>query len=225
MSCAEFELLIVSDDPADRERAARHALECELCAATLAAHDRLSERAFEWREAVRAPRGLERRVRRALAEEPVPLIQRQEAETAAAGSWRRWRMPAALAASLLVGLALGWLPFRSEPAPELAGRLLVVEALEEAKAAEREHARAIARLEQAAAPLLGRARDPETRSADARRLLAYADRLAFLDSTIAEVAAFVDENPGHSHSRVTLLAAYKEKTEILREVLALGETS
>jgi hypothetical protein len=53
------------------------------------------------------------------------------------------------------------------------------------------------------------------------------DRLTHLDSVIAEVQSFLDENPGHARGHTVLLAAYREKDQLLREILELspGETS
>jgi hypothetical protein len=108
-------------------------------------------------------------------------------------------------------------------APAEASRLLVAQALAEAVEAEREHARAIARLEQAAAPILGRASDPSLTASRAAILLAYRDRLAHLDGTIAEIESFLEGNQSHSGGRTVLLAAYTEKTEVLSQIIALEE--
>ena len=58
-------------------------------------------------------------------------------------------------------------------------------------------------------------------------LLTYRDRLANLDAVIAEVHGFLGESPGHSGGHTVLLAAYKEKSEVLQEIidLQLGEIS
>jgi hypothetical protein len=49
------------------------------------------------------------------------------------------------------------------------------------------------------------------------------NRLRFLDQTIAEIQSYLHDNPAHSGARTTLLAAYTEKTEVLRDVVALEE--
>lgn len=242
MTCREFEIQIVSDDPIERERGSRHAAGCEACAATLSAHQRLSERAAAWRRDEQPPIELEQRVRQALVDATpariAPSASQESADSTRRPEWlrraphkaprawtRNWMAPALLAASLLIALTIGWHLLAREGAPEVTRRLLAVEALGEARAAERLHARAIARLERAAAPLLARAGDPQVGRNDTGKLLAYADRLAFLDSTIEQVRAYIDENPTHPHSRVTLLAAYREKTEILSEILELETAS
>ncbi len=141
-------------------------------------------------------------------------------------AWPRpvWAAAGALAALLVIGsmLALRTLLLAPE-APLQAERLLVADALREAEAAEREHARAIAQLEQIAAPILARATDPELPGAQAARLMAFGNRLRFLNETIAEIDDFLNQNTGHAGGRTTLLAAYREKTEVLREVIALNE--
>jgi hypothetical protein len=101
------------------------------------------------------------------------------------------------AAALAMALAGGflWELQRRTAGPlSSSGSILAWRALAEAEDAERQHARAIARLEEAAAPLLDRAGDPALPAKDAARLLAYRDRLRYLDSTIAEVSR-TDENP------------------------------
>ena len=121
-------------------------------------------------------------------------------------------------AALLVARTAPW-----AQAPQEATRLLVAEALKDAERAERDHARAIARLEQAAAPILAQSEEPSLAASKAAVLIAYRDRLAYLDSTIAEVEGFLDNNPSHSGGRTVLLAAYTEKTEVLSQVIALEE--
>jgi hypothetical protein len=101
-----------------------------------------------------------------------------------------------------------------------SGSILASRALDEAEDAERQHARAIAKLEEAAMPMLERAGDPALPAKDAQRLLAYRNRLRYLDSTIAEVKSYLDENPYQAKARSVLLASYVEKTEILREVVS-----
>ena len=224
MSCGLFDLLIVSDDPADRERAREHARDCPRCAAIALGHERLGRETATWREETEPPADLEAKVMAALdgqARSADDLASRRRPRTPL-----RSPVALALAATLVAGIGLGLLLAGLQPrGPETAERLLVAEALEAAEAAEDLHARAIARLEQAAAPILARAGDPSIPSRDAAILLAYRDRLAFLDTTIAEVREFVDGNPGNAGARTVLLAAYKEKTEVLREVVALEVTS
>lgn len=228
MNCRDFELLSISDDAAERESAARHAAACTTCAATLVAHERLLDEAAAWRDGATAPPELEARVRRSLERTGVEIAQaRGSSGKLLPGRWLTSRLAvrAALAASLVTALAVGWSLVSGPTAPEHTRRLLAAEALEAAETAEREHARAIARLEVAAAPYLALASHAETDPEEVGRLLALADQLAFLDSTIEQVSAFVQENSTHPQARVTLLAAYREKTAILSEILALETRS
>ena len=129
-------------------------------------------------------------------------------------------LAAAAGLILSAGLLLRSEIFRDAVTPP-SGPLLVERALRDAEAAEAAHARAIAQLELAAAPMLARVGDPALPPREAALLLSYRDRLRFLDRTVAEVGGFLAENPSHAKARTVLLAAYFEKTEVLREVLAL----
>lgn len=231
MTCGIFDLLIVSDDPDDRNRAREHARECDRCSAILEGQSSLAHLAETWKEDAVPPEGLEGRVMNAIDRAaasghaaPAPVVVRMEERRRSAK--KRPSLGLGLAAMLLLGVGIGIFIARLGPhGPEIADRLLVEEALEAAETAEELHARAIARLEQAADPVLARAAEPGTAARDAAILLAYQDRLAFLDSTIVEVREFIDINPGNAGARTVLLAAYKEKTEVLREVVALEVTS
>ena len=141
-------------------------------------------------------------------------------------AWPRpvWAAAGALAAMLAIGSMMTIrATFFIPAAPQQAQRLLVADALRDAEAAEHEHARAIARLEGIAGPILAQADDPELSGARAARLLALGNRLRFLDQTIAEINGFLEQNTGHPGARTTLLAAYTEKTDVLREVIAFDE--
>jgi hypothetical protein len=141
-------------------------------------------------------------------------------------AWPRpvWAGAGALAAMLAIGSMLTIrATFFIPAAPQQAERLLVADALRDAEAAEREHARAIARLEEIAGPILAKADDPELSGTRAARLMALGNRLRFLDQTIAEINDFLEQNTGHPGARTTLLAAYTEKTDVLRDVIAFDE--
>ena len=66
MSCGQFDLWIVSDDPADRERALIHAAGCPRCGEIARGQEWLAGEAVGWREDVEAPAELEDRIRLAL---------------------------------------------------------------------------------------------------------------------------------------------------------------
>lgn len=134
-----------------------------------------------------------------------------------------WAAAGAVATALVIGTLLMVRVTAVAPGPSRADRLLVAAALREAETAEREHARAIARLQELAAPVLARVRDPQLSGEHAAHLMALAERLRFLDATIAEIDGFLQNNPSHSGARTSLLAAYSEKTAVLRDVIALDE--
>ncbi|MGD8331320.1 MAG: hypothetical protein PVJ49_17950 [Acidobacteriota bacterium] len=192
----------------------------------------------QWKAATPAPPdGLEQRILRAVrAEHEATRGATTQVTDNSARSRRapRWFMPAAwpapawaavgaLATLLLVAALFAVRSATAPPAPLQAERLLVADALRDAEAAEREHARAIARLQETAQPTLALASDPRLPGEQAARLMMLSNRLRFLDQTIAEIQTFVRENPAHPGARTTLLAAYNEKTEVLRDVIALAE--
>lgn len=229
--CRDFARLLVADDPAEQARAREHAAGCAECAVRLRDYAALDAAAARWRAAAPAPPAeLEARIRRSLATTPAPVAARRAPAPVLPFAPRPVPAPslggrvapwlAAVAGIVLAaGLLLRSQLFERPAAPPSA--LLVEQALREAEVAEAAHARAIAQLEQAAAPVLARAEDPALPPREAAMLLAYRDRLRFLDRTVAEVDAFLAENPNHAKARTVLLAAYVEKTEVLREVLAL----
>jgi hypothetical protein len=137
------------------------------------------------------------------------------------------RLPAwaALAAAAAFAVAVLGLSFRGPDPGTASGRknLLVADALAAAEEAEHAHAAAIAQLATAAEPVLARSSDPATPPRDAALLLAYRDRLRYLDRTIEEIQGHLARNEGNPTARALLLAAYTEKTDVLRDVLALGE--
>jgi hypothetical protein len=229
LNCTGFALLLASDEPRDRAAAAAHAAGCGACADRLRFQDRLAGEAAAWREvSAILPPALEGRVlaaaRRARAAAPAPpvrsLVPRPRRRVP--GRLPVW---AALAAAAVFCFAMLGLSLRG-PAPGTSsgGRiLLVADALAAAEEAEHAHAAAIALLASAAEPVLARSSDPATPPRDAALLLAYRDRLRYLDRTIREIQGHLAHNAGNPTARALLLAAYSEKTDVLREVLALGE--
>jgi hypothetical protein len=223
VNCADLELALASDDPRDRAAATAHAAGCADCASRLRFERLLAGEAAAWRAAAAvSPPELEQRVLAAAR-------RARPARGIAPRSPRRapGRLPfwAALAAAAAFGFAVLGLSFRG-PAPGTAtgGKILVVaDALAAAEEAEHAHAAAIAKLAAAAEPVLARSSDPATPPRDAALLLSYRDRLRYLDRTIQEIRGHLALNEGNPTARALLLAAYTEKTDVLREVLALGE--
>ncbi|NKB90412.1 MAG: hypothetical protein GKS06_19575 [Acidobacteria bacterium] len=211
--------LLASDDPAGHRRAAQMAAHDPTLQAELDAHDRLLAIAESWRESTVAPQHLRARVL-AGVEAPAATVLTGRFRNA-----RRWVSGLAAAASIVLAIVFLQQIVPSPDVISVRGRLLINDALTEASEAEARHAAAIAKLERVAAPILQRATDPSTDAANAAILLAYRDRLAAIDTAIAEVRGYLEDNPGLASARTVLLAAYIDKTLVLEEVLGTDETS
>lgn len=226
MSCSRFELWAVSDDPAELQLAAEHADGCDACGEIWRGQRGLQRQVEAWGGPIEAPSRLEADVRDRIGgalrntARVIPLEARRPRSRSPLLLW------GSLAASLVVGAGLAFVGFGSRQSlPQTAERLLVSQALSGVETAEREHARAIQKLEQAAVPVLAEANDPATPPQRAAKLFAFRDRLAFLDTTIDDVRGFIVTNPGNAGARALLLSAFQEKTDVLRQVLALEERS
>ena len=187
----------------------------------------MQDRVTFWRESAEAPDHLEARIRRALAAVEIDLESRPvETMSSESGTRLRSWLWLALAASFLVGIGLGIfkLPARSE-GPQETRVLLAATDLKIAKAEERAQVRVISDLETQADRILDGASESGLATHKAARLMEYRTRIANLDVTIDDVRSFVDQNPGHPRARTLLMEAYKQKKQILREVLALEERS
>ena len=224
MDCRQFELAWVSDDHDERQAAERHAEGCPRCAETVREDRELLQAVVDWKESATGPNDeLGRRIAATLAEEG--LIESNSARTAPGRTSRKiattWAWIAAAAVIILGVTALVQRPWIE------TGGDTYQEAVRQVEQAQHDYAKAIAGLERQAGDVLARADNPALDSQDAALLLNYRDRLTHLDSVIAEVRSFLDENPGHARGHTVLLAAYEEKNQLLREILELstGETS
>lgn len=226
MNCEELHRLSVSDEPADQQTLVRHASECTQCAALIDADRRLAAAVEVWKAASPAPRDhLEGRILAAARDHAADNVAAFPSRPAAVkpvlhpGHWRWALAAAAVLAGMVFALALV-----QQLGPSDRG---LPQAVREVRKAERAYTRAIAALEQQAATSLAHLEDPALSGEDAAILLTYRDRLANLDAVIAEVHGFLGESPGHSGGHTVLLAAYKEKSEVLQEIidLQLGESS
>lgn len=226
--CRDFRKGIVSDDPGERERALEHAASCPACSAVVEGQRALARRVEAWVDATPAPpEGAEERllaaVRRQAREASPAATSSRERSADVVPFRRRLAWVALAAAAALVALVVAPRLLAPTPAPAQARRLMAADALAEALEAEQAHARAIARLERAVTPILATASSPDLPARYASLLLTYQDRLDHLDRTIADVRAFLDDNPGHASGRTLLLAAYADKTRVLQEVIELEE--
>ena len=206
MNCEQFREAIVGDEPEERAAAEAHAEGCPTCADLLSEHDALADEVAVWAASTASPPAeLEHRIGAAI-----------EGRTPSFG----WL---AAAATILLGLWLGWqiLPVGGP------GLSPMEQAMLEADRSRENYIRAVAELERQAAPILARAADQNLAPERAALLLRYGDRLQRLDSVIAEVQGFLEENPGHAGGDTVLLAAFQEKQQVLGELLELqlGESS
>ena len=217
MNCEQFALALVDDDAPDDRELSRHAEQCSACALLLDEEQRLLRTVQEWKTSTPAPAlSLERRIAAALeAEREAPgAIGRAPRTTAKRGRGLRWLAAAAVLLLAFAGLSVV-LRRSAAPVDPLA------QAVAEVERAEQDYLQALARLEVEAAGVLARAEDMGLQSDQAALLASYRDRLIHLDAVLDDVRGFLEDNPGHAGGHTVLLAAYKEKAEVLREVLQL----
>lgn len=222
--------LLCSDNPDDHQRARQLAQGRDELLEVLNAQDKFMASIALWKTEARAPEALRERI---LA----PIRADEAARTgpargAAVGREARprlkwnlvsWQGALAAAATMVVVLFAARAATFAPVVVSTSGRLVVADALAAAHDAEQRHAAAIAELQRAAEPILNRANDPRTSGAEAALLLAYRDRLSAIDTAIAEVNSYLDDNPGLASARTVLLAAYIDKTRILEEILGRNE--
>ena len=197
--CNQIDDLLFDGSPLAMETAARHAAECDVCAATLASWNDLSVTAKSlhttWENDTLWPR-IERAIR-AERKRPAP----------------RWLRQAVAAAVLLVALGAPLFYTMRVQTREAAfdQTLIRVSALDEVERAERDHIRAIENLEKVAEGKLEDAESP--------LMISYKEKLMLLDDAIAECEANIDSNRQNAHLRRQLLAMYSEKQQTLQDVL------
>jgi len=228
MSCEAFRIHVVSDDPREILAAEEHAAVCPECARILAGQERLRAATEKMAQLETGPpEHLEVSIRKAIHAEGGTSVQFSTRLPVERGRRRpRALLWWALAASFLLGIGLGVFQIPTgQTAPETTRRLLTATDLQIAAAEEESQLQSIQRLEIEAAPILARVSDISLASHRAGRLLEYRNQIATLDATIGEVRRFVERNPGHPRARAMLLDAYRQKKEILREVVALEERS
>ena len=198
INCNQLDDLLFDGSPLAMEAAARHAAECEACAAKLAEWNEISETASSMRESWQSDL-LWPRIERALRQERrSPLT-------------RVWQYAAAIL--LTVGLGGTIVYGVRQQADEAAydKRILRVEAMDEVELAEANHVAAIARLERLAEPKIDQSESP--------LMVSYKEKLMLLDEAIAECQTNIDRNRQNAHLRKQLLAMYSEKQQTLEDVL------
>jgi len=200
ITCSQFDDLLFDASPLAMETAARHARECASCAETLAAWNELSSTAQSMRTAWKNDT-LWPRIERAL---------REEKKRRSPSRWL-WQVAAALFITIGLGGTMFYALRTQNREAAFDNSILRVSALDEVETAEREHVRAIAKLEKLA--------DPKLDDAETPLMISYKEKLMLLDDAIEECQTNIDRNRQNAHLRKQLLAMYSEKQQTLHDVL------
>ncbi len=215
-SCRDLERALSSGDPALLEALDEHARGCAACAGELAEWRRLSAAAPSLRVAWSSPE-LWPAIRQRLAEESQKPGSASK-EPAARSAWLRWLPAGALVALFAIATAGLWVFRNAGGRDPLAGRwettrdpILADAAVDEVEAAEKGYIDSIEKLSRLAAPRLQAASSPIA--------LNYREKLAVLDSAIADLKSSIEQNRYNTHLRRELLAVYRAKQEALQDLM------
>jgi hypothetical protein len=213
-TCKDRERIFEDGTPGEWAALEAHADSCAACAEELKAWKSLSVAAQEMRDYTDSP-SFWPRIERALAEE----AQRNTQRTVRRG-WLSflpsiplsWQTAVAGAFVLVLTISAGWIYFhRPGRIVESDKSLLKSAALENVEHAEAVYVQAIEKLAEETKPQLENPATP---------LLAnYQEKLAVLDSAIADLRVQAGLNPSNAQLRHQLLAMYQEKQHTLEEVL------
>ena len=211
-TCADLERALSSGDPEVLAAFEAHAQGCARCAAELAGWRRVAEAAPSLKKTWDSPQ-LWPAIHQKLAEE-----SQNPAARRAPRAWLRW-LPAAAMAALFGIAAAGLLVFRNSGGRDpLVARwettkdpILADSAANEVEAAEKSYVESIEKLSLLAEPRLLEASTPIA--------LNYREKLAVLDSAIADLRASIEQNRYNTHLRRELLAVYREKQKTLQDLM------
>jgi len=213
-TCKDRERIFEDGTPGEWAALEAHADSCPACAEELKAWKSLSVAAQEMRDYTDSP-SFWPRIERALAED----AQRNTQRTVGRG-WLSflpsiplsWQTAVAGAFVLVLTISAGWIYFhRPGRIVESDKSLLKSAALENVEHAEAVYVQAIEKLAEETKPQLENPATP---------LLAnYQEKLAVLDSAIADLQVQAGLNPSNAQLRHQLLAMYQEKQHTLEEVL------
>ncbi len=211
-SCADLERALSGGDPELLVAFEAHAQSCKTCAPELAGWRRIAEAAPSLRKSWDSPE-LWPAIRQRLAEE-----SQKPAARRAPRAWVRF-LPAAAMAALFGVAAAGLLVFRNSGGrdPLVAhwqttkDPILADTAADEVEEAEKSYVDSIEKLSRLAEPRLVAASSPVA--------LNYRERLAVLDSAIADLRSSIEQNRYNTHLRRELLTVYREKQKTLQELM------
>jgi len=213
-TCKDRERIFEDGTPGEWAALEAHADSCPACAEELKAWKSLSVAAQEMRDYTDSP-SFWPRIERALVED----AQRNTQRTVGRG-WLSflpsiplsWQTAVAGAFVLVLTISAGWIYFhRPGRIVKSDKSLLKSAALENVEHAEAVYVQAIEKLAEETKPQLENPATP---------LLAnYQEKLAVLDSAIADLQVQAGLNPSNAQLRHQLLAMYQEKQHTLEEVL------
>lgn len=208
ITCSQFDNLLFDASPLAMETAARHALECPACAETLAAWNELSATAQSMRTTW-TNETLWPRIERSLRDESNRALR---AETRRRSPSRRlWHAAAAVFITVALGATMFYALRLQNREAAFDRTILRLSALDEVERAEREHVRAIDRLEELTEAKLDSAETP--------LMISYKEKLMLLDDAIEECQTNIDRNRQNAHLRKQLLSMYSDKQQTLEDVL------
>jgi hypothetical protein len=210
-TCADLERALTSGDLELLTALEAHAQSCKACASELAGWRSVAGAGPSLKKTWDSP-GLWPAIHQRLAEES------QTAERRAPRPWLRF-LPAAALAALFAVAAAGLLVFRNSGGRDplvshwqtTKDPILADTAAGEVDAAEKSYVESIEKLSRLAAPRLQAASSPV--------VLNYREKLAVLDSAIADLRLSIEQNRYNTHLRRELLAAYREKQKTLQELM------
>lgn len=210
--CRDLERALSGGEPKLLAAVEEHAQECPACAAQLTQWRRISDAAPSLKKSWDSPE-LWPAIRQRLAEESQKPAARETPR-----AWLRWLPAGALGALFAIATAGLWVFRDSGGRDPLASRwettrdpILAESAADEVEAAEKNYIDSIERLSKVAGPRLANASTPLA--------LNYRERLAVLDSAIADLKSSIEENRYNTHLRRELLAAYREKQQALQDLM------
>ena len=213
IACHDRERIFLDGTPEEWTALEAHAATCAPCREELAAWKSLSVTAKDLHRQWESP-SLWPRIEQALnAESRRPRSRGWDRWLRGwNGAWFGWQTAAAgllLCAVTGAALWITWQPAeRKIPADQALLSNRTVRDVERAEAA---YEQAIDKLDAEARPEL---KDPAT-----PLVAGYREKLAVLDSAIAELKSQASINPGNGHLRRQLLAMYQEKQDTLEQVL------
>jgi hypothetical protein len=210
--CRDLERALSSGEPQLLAAVEEHARACSECAKELSELRRLSAAAPSLKVAWDSP-GLWPAIRQRLAEESLA-----PASPPPARAWLRLLPAGAIVALFAIATAGLWVFRDSGGRDPLSSHwqttrdpILPENAVDEVEAAEKSYVESIARLSRLAGPRLSAASSPLA--------LNYREKLAVLDSAIADLKSSIEQNRYNTHLRRELLAAYREKQRTLQDLM------